>query len=264
MEKNEYSQLMEKAVNPDNLANRAGANRMFAKNDFNKWVEGTLGKLSPASVLDVCCGTGNQLVLYAARPAIDRLVGVDVSREALDAARARLDNTATQARISLIDIRMEEMFAHPGIKDEHFDVISCFYGLYYAIDTTLVLNEMIDRLADGGSIVIAGPYGGNNAGLFSLLEKHFKLPGLVVRSATTFMKEEVYPALKRRCEVEESVFVNSIVYPDAASLMKYWKSSTFYKPEYETAVRKDIESHFLNNAEFSVEKHVLAYMARRR
>ncbi len=263
MEKNEYSQLMEKAVSSDNLVNRAAANRTFAKNDFNKWVGDILENLAPASVLDVCCGTGNQLILYAAKPGVDRLVGIDVSREALDTARKRLDNTTTLARISLIDARMEEMFAHQGIKDEHFDVISCFYGLYYAENVSFVLNGMIDRLRDGGSVVITGPYGMNNAGFFSLLERHYKLPELVVRSATTFMEKEVCPILEKRCRVEARSFVNKIVYPGAASLMKYWRSSTFYSPEHEAAVKKDVENHFSGRGDFTVEKHVLAYIARR-
>ncbi len=255
--------LMEKAVSSRNLTSRADSNRQFAKNDFNVWTAALLNKLDFTSVLDVCCGTGNQLVLYAGKPGVGHIAGVDVSNNALNTAGSRLDSINTSARITLKAALMEDMFEDDELKASRFDLISCFYGLYYSSDPALTLNEMLGHLTDKGAVIIVGPYGNNNAAFFKVLERHFSLPELVTRSSATFMEKEIYPLLKDKFQVEEYNFVNPICYPDARSLIKYWKSSTFYFARHEKAVVDDIETHFSRNNEFIVEKHVKAYIGRK-
>lgn len=82
VEKNAVN-LMDKAVLYKNLIGRSSSNTEYAKNDFNGWVGGLLDRLKFASVLDLCCGTGKQLVLFAARPEVSKIVGIDISKEAL-------------------------------------------------------------------------------------------------------------------------------------------------------------------------------------
>ena len=127
-----------------------------------------------------------------------------------------------------------------------------------------LICEMIDHLSDGDSILIVGPYGNNNASLFSLLERHFALSDLVKGSASTFMEKEVFPILAKRCVVDTESFKNKIHYPNVKSVVDYWRSSTFYSPEHEDAVIKDMEKHFAAHDEFIVEKHVMACISRRR
>jgi len=261
--KSDKTGLMEKAVSSRNLTGRVDSNRQYARGDFDQWVRSLLDGLDFTSVLDVCCGTGNQLVLFAARPEVSRIVGVDVSKEGLNAAKERLNTAQEGRRVNLKAIGMEKMFQAPEIKDAKFELISCFYGLYYSKEPIMTLNEMIDHLSDKGAVIIVGPYGKNNAGFFELLQRHFSLPELVLRSSVTFMEKEVHPLLKERCAVSEENFLNPISYPDPQSLIKYWRSSTFYFPEHEDAVARDIERHFARNNEFIIEKHIKAYIGRR-
>lgn len=257
------SGLLEKAISSKKLVSRSGVNKRFAEKDFTKWTEELIKPLFFTNVMDVCCGTGNQLVLYAKKQGTDRMVGVDASQESLDKTKERLKDKAQSGKLLLKLVKMEKMFREPDIKTESFDLISCFYGLYYAEDPKKVIADMIDRLKYSGTALIVGPYGKNNADFFALLQRHYELPELVVRSATTFMENEVYPALSQRCDVKVKSFVNRIKYPNPQSLMDYWGSSTFYSPEHEDAVRKDIEEHFAKHKEYIIEKHVLAYIARR-
>lgn len=258
------SQLIAKATSSKNLIGRAAGNRLYAKKDFSLWVSTLLDKISFSSVFDVCCGTGNQLILYAARPDVTSIVGVDISKEALGVAKERLEKTGTTARITLKEIKMEEMFSDSQLKNMCFDLVSCFYGLYYSQDAAKTLQEMIEHLKDTGTILIVGPYGKNNATLFSLLERHFRLPELAKRSSSTFMEKEVFPILSQNYSVESEGFVNEICYPSAKTLIDYWRSSTFYAPEHEGAVMRDIEARFSGHGEFIVEKHIMAYIARRK
>lgn len=266
MEKNneQYNRLMKKAVSSDNLVERATSNQRYGENDFNHWVGKLLDKLSFSSVLDVCCGTGNQLVLFASMPEISYIAGVDISKKSLNIAQKRLLEIRTDGHVILKPAKMEEMFSGPDFKDYRFDLISCFYGLYYSQNVERLICEMIDHLSDEGSILIVGPYGNNNASLFSLLERHFDLPDLVKRSSCTFMEKEVFPVLAKRCVVDVVFFKNKIHYPDIKAIVDYWRSSTFYAPEHKDAVIKDMSKHFAIHDEFIVEKHVMACISKRR
>lgn len=243
---------------------RSAANRRFGDADFDGWVRGWLDALPAGRVLDLCCGTGNQLVLYASRPECRRLVGVDLSAEALAIAGERLERARTSAQYALIEAELDTAFAEPALEGQAFDTVSCFYGLYYARDPASVLRSAHEHLAPGGAIVVVGPYGDNNASLFELLQRHFELPPLVLSSAGGFMTGDVVPALRETgAAVTAEKFVNRVRYPDAESLMQYWRASTFYEPAHEAGIARDLDAHFAAHGEFVIEKHVMAAIARK-
>lgn len=250
--------VLRRAAATANVEARAGANRRFGDADFDGWVGSWLATLPAGRVLDLCCGTGNQLVLYAARDDCRELTGVDISPESLDVAGRRLSEIGAADRATLLCVGLDETFRTSPVADATFDLVSCFYGLYYAADPAAVLAAATDRLAPGGHIAVVGPYGANNRTLFDLLSRHLTLPDLVVRSATTFMEHEVAPALERRLALRRETFVNRISYPDASALLDYWRASTFYEPDCEDAVAADIAQHFRRHDAFVVEKHVMA------
>ncbi len=253
--------LMEKAVSSKNLLGRADCNRIYGIKDFNSWVTILVNNLTFNSVLDVCCGTGNQLVLYAARPEVTRIVGVDLSKDSIKIAKERLLKMHSDDSINLKTVSMEDMFNDPELKYSKFDLISCFYGLYYSQNVPKTLNEMMDHISENGTILVVGPYGDNNKSLFTLLQKYFDIPEFVVRSSTSFMELEVLPILEEKCKIKTEFFFNEIRYPDTKTLMDYWRASTFYFPEFEDILIPDIEEYFSLGKEFVVEKHVMACIA---
>lgn len=244
------------------MARRDG-NTQYGQNDFQAWVASLIEPLEFRRALDVCCGTGDQLSVFGRRVGLELLAGVDASADSLEIAEGRLRQMELRAQLLLLDCRMEEMFSAPALVNSRFDVISCFYGLYYSMDVRRTLTEMVDHVPPGGTVLIVGPYGRNNSTLFELLGRNYSLPELAVRSATTFMPCEVIPTLTERCSIKAEDFVNRIVYPDAGSLLKYWRSSTFYSREHDRAVREELESYFRNGQHFVVEKHVMACFGKR-
>ena len=247
-----------KATATGGLEGRAGANQRFGDADFDGWIHDWLDPLPASSVLDLCCGTGNQLVLYGARPESRRIVGVDLSTESLEKARGRLTEMETTAAFELHGFELDETFSTPELADQTFELISCFYGLYYAQHPDNVLRSATKSLAPGGAIVVVGPYGDNNASLFALLENYLELPELVVRSSTSFMEQEVVPVLEERLAVRRETFVNRVRYPDPDAVMTYWRASTFFDAKHADAIESDVKKHFDDHDEFAVEKHVMA------
>jgi ubiquinone/menaquinone biosynthesis C-methylase UbiE len=256
--------IYKKAKNTEKVESRSDINIKYGEFDFSAWTKDLIKDLAVNNVLDVCCGTGNQLVLYASIPKVKMLFGVDISKEALKKAEERLRPLLPKNKFILIQSSMEEMFKNPILNSRKYNLISCFYGLYYSKDVTSTLEEMIEHLDKKGNILIVGPFGKNNASLFSLLEKYFKLPELVIRSSSTFMEEEVLPIIKKYCVVTQKYFFNRIKYPNPESLLAYWKSTTFYFPEYENEVFAEIKKHFNFNKEFIVEKHVMAIIGEKK
>lgn len=256
------NQLMQRATSTNNLKERADVNQSYGVNNFDEWVDSVLDKIQFASVLDICCGTGNQLVKYVKRNNNTSLIGVDISEESLQTADARLKSIGAK-KYSLKTIAMEHLFEDQEIDSRAFDLISCFYGLYYSRDTTKTLEQMLAHLTAKGTILVVGPYGNNNANLFNIIERHFTLPELVRRSSSTFMEFEVVPLLSKHLIVNTETFVNPVRYPNQKVLMDYWRASTFFSPVHENAVLRDIEEHFAGHGHFVMEKHIMACIASR-
>lgn len=256
--------LMERAIKSGNLQERANGNKKYGSSDFSGWTREQIDKLQFQTVLDICCGTGNQLALYAERAEVTDMVGVDLSKESLQMASERLKDLGFKGNVKLLDCPMEEMFSVKQIANLKFDLISCFYGLYYAKDVNTVLKQAVDHLAPSGEILIVGPYGLNNRSIFDILSRYFTLPELVTRSATTFMEAEVIPCLSKIADVRTETFVNRISYPSVEEVMEYWQASTFYEEEFHDAVQMDIEDQFRENGQFVIEKYVMACFGRAR
>lgn len=242
--------------------NRADVNKQLGTTDFDGWLASLIRSVPFDTALDLCCGTGNQLVSLLGVNPNAVVTGVDVAAESLNIAGNRVNEAGTS--VTLIESNIDKVFAVSEISYQRFDLVTCAYGLYYSRNVDALLRSVIDHLSDTGSILIVGPYGRNNFPLFDLLSRHFDLPYEVVRSCTSFMTEEVLPLLEARLCVREETFVNKVVYPDADAVMSYWRATTFFDPSAEKAVQKDVEEHVAKHGEFCIEKHVMAITAGRK
>lgn len=254
--------VLNRAIDTHGVHCRSQANQQFGSANFDLWTSKLVKSVMPLSnVMDICCGTGNQLILYARMNGVRELVGVDASQESLDVAQERLSSLPLVKPAKLICARMEDVFSDARLNKIRFDLISCFYGLYYTKNIKEILAGMDNHLAVHGKIMIVGPYGENNSALFDLLERHMELPDLVKRSSSTFMTQEVLPCFQAQHEVRTDTFVNHVRYPTSEAVMNYWKASTFYEPDVEPAVENDVKAHFIRHSELIVEKHVMAVLA---
>jgi ubiquinone/menaquinone biosynthesis C-methylase UbiE len=248
-----------RAVDSQRLSNRSDSNRAYSTSNFDGWLSEIFQSLRFRSVLDMCCGTGNQLVLYRNSSEVETIVGTDISDQSLATARERLGELEPRCR--LVRAEMDEVLEDPALQKMRFDLISCVYGLYYATNVVPLMSDMIDHLAPDGTILVVGPYGENNRTLYDLLERHLTIPHPVLRSTSTFMEQEVIPTLSTRLPVRTETFVNRIVYPSTDAVMRYWQATTFYDAPSEEDVRADVERHVEAHGEFTVEKHVMAVIA---
>lgn len=126
----------------------------------------------PLTVLDLACGDGHLLGLLAEAPAAHTLIGIDLSRGELDAARRRLGERATLWRA-----KAQQLPLAAG----SVDVITCHLALMLMDEADAVCAELRRVLRPGGTL--AGVVGARPPPSFEL---------------DAFMR--LYPATSKRAE----------------------------------------------------------------
>ncbi len=136
-----------------------------------------LPQLAPADrVLDLGCGDGRAARALAGR--CRQVVGVDISRGALRAARAH----SPDGRWLCASLESELPFA-----DSSFDVLYCCEVIEHLLDVPGALRAMHRVLRPGGLLFLSTPYHGLLKNLAIVLlgfERHFDVSGPHIRFFT--------------------------------------------------------------------------------
>jgi ubiquinone/menaquinone biosynthesis C-methylase UbiE len=255
--KSPSKELLKLATSSQNLQNRANGNQQYASADFGTWVENIIDSYDKSNVLDICCGTGNQLVIYAKKP-LSSITGLDISEQSIEMAKQRLADFP--GNLTLVTSAMEDYL--DTVPHRSKDFISSFYGLYYTSNIEQTCQQIYNTLQPQGHFLVCGPHGDNNNSLFNLLEKYYSLPEIVSYSSSTFMLQTLSPILEKlSMKLDYQYFVNTISYPSVDSVMKYLQSTTFFNDKYSKEIKDDLDLHFKENTSFDVEKHVMALVA---
>lgn len=97
--------------------------------------------------LDIGTGTGRILELFG--PAAKRAVGIDLSREMLNVARANLD----RAGLTNCEVRLGDMYGLSA-DAERYDLVTVHQVLHYADQPGLAIAEAARVLSPGGRLVV--------------------------------------------------------------------------------------------------------------
>jgi demethylmenaquinone methyltransferase / 2-methoxy-6-polyprenyl-1,4-benzoquinol methylase len=98
-------------------------------------------------VLDVATGTGAVAIELVRRHGCD-VVGLDQSREMLDAARVRIDATGLSEQIELVEGHADDL----PFPDAPFDGLTFTYLLRYVDDPAATLRELARVVRSGGTV----------------------------------------------------------------------------------------------------------------
>jgi ubiquinone/menaquinone biosynthesis C-methylase UbiE/DNA-binding transcriptional ArsR family regulator len=108
---------------------------------------GAIKGLRIDTMLDLGTGTGRLLELFA--PHYQTAVGIDMSREMLAVARAKLEN----AKITKASIRQGDVSA-PPVERGRFDLVTIHQVLHYLDEPQVVINEAARALRAGGTLLV--------------------------------------------------------------------------------------------------------------
>ena len=99
------------------------------------------------TMLDLGTGTGRLLELFA--PHYHSAIGIDMSREMLAVARAKLEN----AKITKASIRQGDVSA-PPVERGRFDLVTIHQVLHYLDEPQIVITEAARALKAGGTLLV--------------------------------------------------------------------------------------------------------------
>jgi ubiquinone/menaquinone biosynthesis C-methylase UbiE len=110
-----------------------------------------LARLRPSQrVLDVCCGTGASAIPAAERVGGSGYVlGIDLADRLLELARAK----AAARGLTNVEFRVGDM-TRLDVEPASFDVVSCIFGLSFAMDMTATLGALWEAVHPGGTLCI--------------------------------------------------------------------------------------------------------------
>ncbi|HXW61703.1 MAG TPA: methyltransferase domain-containing protein [Candidatus Acidoferrales bacterium] len=108
-------------------------------------LEPLLPRIEGLDLVDIGCGTGRWLDALKGK-GVRSLRGIDLSREMLNHARAKLGDAATFVCADYVDVPLDEASA---------DVILCNFVLSYVADPVVLLNAVRKTLRPGGSLFLS-------------------------------------------------------------------------------------------------------------
>lgn len=116
------------------------------------------------NVLDVATGTGVLALELSKKLPHGQVTGIDLSDGMLSQARAKTENSG----LTNTDFLKMDMTAL-DFPSEHFDAISCAFGIFFVEDMVGQLQHLAEKLNKDGRITLSS-FGGN---LFHPMAKHF-------------------------------------------------------------------------------------------
>ncbi len=110
-------------------------------------IVGLVGAHGGRDLLDIGTGTGRMLEVLG--PKLDRAMGVDLSREMIAMARAKLD----QAGLRHCSVRQADMYQLP-LAEACFDIVIIHQVLHYAENPPRAVTEAVRVLRPGGLLLV--------------------------------------------------------------------------------------------------------------
>lgn len=265
----EKNQIKQAVADVQLLKMRIAANTRRYKYDFNRWIFDSISISGGETILELCCGNGLQTLKIAERLTTGVVYASDISQKGINELMTRLpENMASRVHPVLSDIdNIAGTLDNIRPKRILFDLIFCFYGLYYSSNATRVLNDLKRFLKPNGRIVIIGPYGENNTQLYSLFRRAgVRVPEFAIYTATRFMEEVVLPFARKEFDfVNTMSLVNTIYWHRPSEVIDYWKGTTSYYPERTKVLKRELRNYFSKKDIFANDKWILlVQMSRKR
>eukprot|EP00913_Durusdinium_trenchii_P013404 g12585.t1 len=164
-----FPEIEKRSLLSSRLRSRFAATNTYGLLKRFRFIREFLAETSPKSVLDVGCGTGNNLTVPLAKefPHI-RFVAADADRASIEFAQA--NNTSENLSFRLTD----DVSAH-----EKFDVVIASEVIEHVEDPKDFLKFLGSRLAPGGRVVLTLPNGYGPFELGSFCQTVLQLTGLL-------------------------------------------------------------------------------------
>lgn len=236
----------------DKLQIRIRAHKEFANFDVSTWIDEFCGRVPRRRILDLACGSGNHLRMYARHAGENgRVVGFDLESGLVEAARSAHQDLP---QVELVIGSMNDPLPFP---DRSFDLCLSSFAIYYAADPRKTLTEIRRILAPGGQVVLIGPTR-NNA--LEIYEYNQRLTGVAIEEVTLILtdrlRQEILPIVRELfTDVNDEALSSFLTFPNGDEFIAYFESTMVYE---ETAKKRGVTRDQLRAALPPVEKPIVS------
>jgi ubiquinone/menaquinone biosynthesis C-methylase UbiE len=249
------------------LSTRINVHNKFSEKDIDPWTKNLVDIKPGETILEVGCGNGKQVRLYADLLMNQgKIFACDISEGLLEEAKASTTNKGFN-NITFFNHDMNNGFE---FEDNSFDLVSCCFAIYYVKDSEKLINEFKRILKPGGRLFIMGPSPKNTEEFWNL---HGKVAGSIPPKALirrSRIEKEFIPFIKEQfVDVSINIFNNNIAFPSTDDVLNYYTHSLLFKDgiadsEKEFVLKKmeqEIKDEIQNSGEYILKKEVYGVIA---
>ncbi len=232
----------------NDLAMRINIHEQYGSKNIDQWVLDILALKPNSTILDIGCGSGKQCFsFYDYLVGQADIIGGDVNEDLLQ--EARLENTKRGASIRFMNINFNEPIKQPK---NFFDLVSCCFAIYYALDVPFTIREIHRIIKPGGSFFTTGPMPENKLLFYDVIREATNNRPIPPMPGSSRYKSEFLPTIQKLFkDVKVHIFENPLIFETAEPFIAYTRASLnedrkiwsdFFKnrDEFEN-IMKDIE-----------------------
>lgn len=235
------------------LKNRASVNSSAARHNLEDWILDRIELCPGVSVLDLGCGLGKQLFVYADKVGkTGSLLGFDLSDDSIvevgrQIKERRLDNVRTVTGSFDDTIKI--------LDGERFDRIIATYAIYYATDQVALMKDLKNNLNEGGVIFVCGPGLGTNQEISDVVAS---LTGNPVLAIENFLDQaEIENLSSSFADVQIYSLKNFMDIPSAQQVLDWWVNHNSYDASVCDDLTLYLKDWFTTHSSFRITKNVL-------
>lgn len=205
----------------DDLAKRINIHTQFGSRDIDQWMLEILDLKPGIKILDVGCGSGKQCFsFYHHLNGEVEITGTDVSESLLDDARSK-----NQAINDVIDFKFLDFNQPFDLPENHYDLISACFAIYYAQNIPFTLAEMHRLLVPGGRLFTTGPMPSNKQLFYDIIKEATGKPIPPMPGSSRYASR-IYGTMQDLfSKTEQHIFENPLTFEAVEPFMIYTRAS---------------------------------------
>jgi ubiquinone/menaquinone biosynthesis C-methylase UbiE len=205
----------------NDLLTRIDIHQRFGSKDIDAWMLEVLQPQPGAQILDVGCGAGKQCFVFdTSLDGKARITGGDVSAELLEQARKK--NAQSGQRIQFIELDFNRRFP---LDDAQFDLVSCCFAVYYALDIPYTISEMHRVLRPGGRLFTTGPMPENKRFFYDVIAEATAREIPPMPGSSRYASQILSALRDTFADVQVHVFENPLVFDSVEPFLAYTRAS---------------------------------------
>ena len=205
----------------DDLARRINIHSQFGSRDIDQWMLEILDLQPGIKILDVGCGSGKQCFSFFHHLQGNvQITGTDVSESLLTDACEK-----NKAIDDAVDFRFLDFNQRFDLPENHYDLISACFAIYYAQDIPFTLSEMHRLLVPGGRLFTTGPMPSNKQLFYDIIKEATGKPIPPMPGSSRYASEIFGTMQALFSKTEQHIFENPLTFDSVEPFMVYTRAS---------------------------------------